>query len=187
MFDIWETKKTWDVEVTITIPCGVVDGMGDAVNVSSRFLRRGGAVTEEELASAVEEGTTRAFGSPTRCERPSNVTSAFSDRQDRFALLNRAKMTFEKSGMEKFVCAAVMRRGIESPRVTLGYSFERVVVVQPVALATVHVEPVKPLMHRQAQLPEERKVLPPFWQAVVGFCWHCWRGESLVAAAGFAL
>ena len=59
--------------------------------------------------------------------------------------------------------------------------------MQPVALATVHVEPVNPLIHRQAQLSEERKVLPPFWQAVVVFCWHVWRGVSLPAVVDFAL
>lgn len=158
-------------EVSTMIPCGIEEGSEETVEASSRFLlRRGGAVTDGEVSPLVAEGTTSAFASPIRCDRPSKVTRAFSDKQERLAVLNRAKMTVGKSGMEKFVCAAVIRRGIESPSVTLGYSFERVVVVQPVALATVHVEPVKPFMHRHAQLPEERNVLPPFWHAVVGSC-----------------
>lgn len=58
--------------------------------------------------------------------------------------------------------------------------------MQPVALATAQVEPVKPFMQMQAQFPLLRKVLPPFWQDVTGSVWHCWRGVR-VAAAGAAL
>lgn len=95
---------------------------------------------------------------------PSNVTSAFSETQDREAELKRARMTVLKRGIEKFVCAAAMRRGIESPRVTLVYvgSVEIVVVVHPEAPATEQVEPVKPLMQIQEQLPVESKEVPPF-------------------------
>jgi hypothetical protein len=54
------------------------------------------------------------------------------------------------------------------------------VVAQPVALAIVHVEPVKPLIHIHAQALTLRTELPPFWQAVSGSDWHCWRTESAV-------
>jgi hypothetical protein len=54
------------------------------------------------------------------------------------------------------------------------------VVVQPVALATVQVEPVKPLMHIHAQALTLRTELPPFWQAVSGLDWHCWSTERAV-------
>lgn len=71
-------------------------------------------------------------------------------------------MTVLKSGMEKFVCAAAMRRGIESPSVTFVSVGSMVVVVHPEAPATEHVEPVKPLMHIQEQVPVEIDEVPPF-------------------------
>jgi hypothetical protein len=73
-------------------------------------------------------------------------------------------MTVPKSGMEKFVCAAEMRRGMESPSVTFVYvgSVEIVVVVQPDDPATEQVEPVKPLMQIHEQLPVDNEDVPPF-------------------------
>lgn len=55
---------------------------------------------------------------PTRCELPSNVTSAFSLAQVRFAALKRARITLSKSGIEKFACAPDMRRTMAFPSVT---------------------------------------------------------------------
>lgn len=130
------------------------------LSLSSPLLLRGEGVM---VGDAPEEvGMTFAFEPPTRCASPSNVTSAFSLKQLRFAVLNLARTTVPKSGMEKFAIACSSKRGIASPSVTFVYSLDSVAVVQPVAEATVQVEPVKPLMHRQAQVPEERKVEPPF-------------------------
>lgn len=56
---------------------------------------------------------------PTGQSMPSNVTRAFSASQDIFAELKRARMMSEDRGMLKFVAAPEMRRGIDSPRVTL--------------------------------------------------------------------
>jgi hypothetical protein len=49
---------------------------------------------------------------------PSNVTSAFSLAQVRFAALKRARITLSKSGIEKFACAPDMRRTMAFPSVT---------------------------------------------------------------------
>jgi hypothetical protein len=98
---------------------------------------------------------------------PSNVTSAFSLAQVRFAALKRARITLSKSGMEKFACASAMRRGIAVPRVTLEYvPLGKLAVVQPVKFATVQVEPVKPFVQMQAHEPLSKIEVPPFWHAV---------------------
>jgi hypothetical protein len=49
-----------------------------------------------------------------------------------------------------------------SPSVTFAVPLERVVVVQPVDAATVHVAPVKPFVHIQAHDPLSMKEVPPF-------------------------
>jgi hypothetical protein len=72
-----------------------------------------GVVVELSLALAGEDAD------PTGQSMPSNVTSAFSASHDRFAALKRARMMSEERGMQKFVWAPEMRRGIDSPRVTL--------------------------------------------------------------------
>lgn len=60
-----------------------------------------------------------------------------------------------------------MRRGIESPSVTLVSAAEgKFIVMQPVKLAVVQVGPVKPFVQIQAQAPLSIIVEPPFWQAV---------------------
>jgi len=79
----------------------VVAAEGGAVVDSSRFIRN--AVAVDEVVSLVGEGTTISFAPPTRLERPSKVTSAFSDKQERLPELKRARMTVEKRGIEKFV------------------------------------------------------------------------------------
>ena len=108
-------------------------------------------------------GVTTSFPCPTRSERPSKVTRAFSETQERLAELKRARMLSPKRGIEKLVWAAEMRRGMDSPRVTFVYEEpERVVVVQPVALATAQVEPVKPLMQMQEQELVLKVEVPPF-------------------------
>lgn len=77
-------------------------------------------------------------------------------------------------GIEKLVSAAVMRRGSDSPSVTsVNCDPGRVVVVQPVAPLLVQVEPVKPLVHIQAQDPVTIKGAPPFWHDVDLSAWHC--------------
>jgi hypothetical protein len=121
-------------------------------------------VDDAAAESDVVDGRTISSAAPTRWECPSNVTSAFSLMQDKLAELKRARMTGVKRGIEKFACAASMRRGIESPRVTFVYSgsVDMVVVVHPLSPATEHVEPVKPLMHMHEQLPVERADVPPF-------------------------
>lgn len=53
-----------------------------------------------------------------RKSTPSKVTRAFSALHERFAELKRPRMMSEERGMEKFVLAAEMRRGMASPRVT---------------------------------------------------------------------
>lgn len=77
---------------------------------------------ELDVADATEEevvvGDTSSFASPTRSDKPSNVTSAFSDTQDKLAELKRARMTVSRSGIEKFVCASAINRGMASPNVT---------------------------------------------------------------------
>ena len=129
-----------------------------------RLLELGLDVPEKE--SDVEVGVTTSFGFPTREDRPSNVTSAFSLTQDRDAELKRAKMTVSKRGMEKFVCASAIKRGMASPNVTFVYDgeVERVVVVQPFPPDTLHVEPVKPLMQMQEQPLVDVAIseVPPF-------------------------
>lgn len=45
--------------------------------------------------------------------RPSKVTRAFSDTQERFAELKRAKTRLGSRGMLKFACASERRRGME--------------------------------------------------------------------------
>jgi hypothetical protein len=53
------------------------------------------------------------------------------------------------------------------PSVTFEYVPEgKVVVVQPVRFATVHVGPVKPLMQMQEHDPLSNIEVPPFWHAV---------------------
>lgn len=111
--------------------------------------------------------------SPEGRDSPLNVTSAFSDTQVRFAELKRASTTEEESGMLKLVCAAEIRRGMESPRVTSGVE-EMVAVVQPVVPLMVQVGPVKPFMHMQEQVPVEKTEVPPFWHAVLGSAAHRW-------------
>lgn len=54
-------------------------------------------------------------------------------------------------------------------------------MVQPDAPDTEQVEPVKPLMHIQEQLPVEREDVPPFWQAVEEFCEQAWRAVIVLA------
>jgi hypothetical protein len=131
---------------------------------------------------------TISFAAPSRVDAPSKVTSAFSDVQVRFALLKRAMMVLSERGMEKFAWASEMRREIESPSVTFVRSEEeRVVVVQPVALAVVHVAPVNPFVHIQAHDPESIMDVPPFLQAVAGLASHCWRAERVVVDAVFDL
>jgi len=107
-------------------------------------------------------GTTMAFASPTLFDEPLKVTRAFSETHEIFAALKRERMVVEESGMEKFVCAAWINRGIESPSVTLVRSLERVAVVQPIADAMVQVLPVKPFVQIHAHAPDVRSVVPPF-------------------------
>jgi hypothetical protein len=117
------------------------------------------------LVLEVDDGWTMLAAEPTRCDSPSNVTRAFSDTQDRLAELKRARMTVPEMGMEKFVWAAAMSRGIESPTVTFVYvsgPVDIVVVVHPDAPDTEHVEPVKPLMQMHEQAPVVRDDIPPF-------------------------
>jgi hypothetical protein len=138
-----------------TIRAPVAVGTSDIVLVtSSRFLRLG----------------TTAFAAPP------NVISAFSARQLRLAELKRARISFASSGMEKFPLASSSNLGTESPSVTFVIPPSSVVVVQPVDPATLHVEPVKPLMQRQAQFPEFKKAEPPFWHEVAGSAAHIWSG-----------
>jgi hypothetical protein len=116
----------------------------------------------------VEASSAMAVSSllPTRSALPSNVTRAFSLVQVRFAALKRARITLSKSGMEKFACASVINRGMALPSVTLEYPGEKLVIVQPVKLATVQVGPVKPFVQMHAQAPLSNIEVPPFWHAV---------------------
>jgi len=115
------------------------------------------------VAEVAEVSRAASAADPTRCELPSNVTSAFSLAQVRFAALKRARITLSKSGMEKFACAPEMRRTMALPSVTFEYGPEgKVVVVQPVRFATVHVGPVKPLMQMQEHDPLSNIEVPPF-------------------------
>jgi hypothetical protein len=132
----------------------------------------------------VEVGVTTSFAWLTLCEWPSNVTRAFSDAQERLALFNRASMVFSERGIEKLVDAEEMRRGMESPSVTLfNEEPERVVVVHPVAPVMEQVDPVKPLVHMHAHDPLSISDDPPFWQAVVELASHCWTADKVVEAA----
>jgi hypothetical protein len=141
------------VDVSTTKP-PVALGISDTVLVApSLFLRLGAAA----LAA------------------PPNVTSAFSARQLRLAALKRARISFASSGTEKFPLAPSSSLGTELPKVAFVKPPSSVVVAQPVAPATLHVEPVNPLMQRQAQFPEFRKAEPPFWHDVAGSAAHFWR------------
>lgn len=120
-----------------------------------------------------------SFAFPCRVLEPSNVTSAFSLAQVKFALLKRATIVDSERGMEKFVCASAMRRVILSPTVTFK-RLESVAVVQPVALAVVHVEPVKPFVQIHAQEPLSITLVPPFLHAVLALTSHCWTAETVV-------
>lgn len=67
------------------------------------------------------------------------------------------------------------------PRVTLvKVESGRVVVMQPVKLATVQVEPVKPFVQMQAQAPLSIIEVPPFWQAVEVVDSQVWTAETVV-------
>jgi hypothetical protein len=114
------------------------------------------------LSLLAAEETTSSLAFPFLSSEPSNVTSEFSDAQLRLAVLKRARMVFPVNGMEKLDCASAISRGMESPSVTFAVPLESVVVVQPVDAATVHVAPVKPFVHIQAQDPLSRKEVPPF-------------------------
>lgn len=100
----------------------VTDAAGADVVSSPSSLRTFASAVDDgrREISKVAEGTTTALAAPMRRDRPSNVTRAFSERQDRFAALKRARITVEKSGIEKLDCADWIRRGMESPNVTLG-------------------------------------------------------------------
>lgn len=50
-----------------------------------------------------EVTVTTSFAAPWRVDAPSKVTSAFSEAQVKFALLNRAMMVLSERGMEKLV------------------------------------------------------------------------------------
>jgi hypothetical protein len=91
---------------------------------------------------------------------------------------------FSERGIEKLVDAEEMRRGMESPSVTLfSEDPERVVVVHPVAPVIEQVDPVKPLVHIHAHDPLSINDDPPFWQAVVELASHCWIADKVVEAA----
>jgi hypothetical protein len=113
---------------------------------------------------------------------PSKVTRAFSASQERFAELNRARMISDDKGTLKFALAPEIRRGMDSPRVTLLYTvpFELVILVRvhPLELATVHVDPVKPFAQMQEQALEEMMLVPPLAQGVV--CWHWASWDAVV-------
>ncbi len=127
-----------------------------------------GVGVELPLALAGEEAE------PIGLSMPLKVTRAFSASQDKFAELKRARMISDDKGMLKFDLEPAIRRGIDSPRVTFLYTvpLESVmeVVVQPLELATVQVEPVKPFAQMQEQASEERMLVPPLAQGVV--CWQ---------------
>jgi hypothetical protein len=74
--------------------------------------------TEVDVVAEAEVARTVSAANPTRCELPSNVTSAFSLAQVRFAALKRANITLSKRGMEKLACAPEIRRTMAFPSVT---------------------------------------------------------------------
>jgi hypothetical protein len=102
-----------------------------------------------------------------------NVTSAFSETQDRLPELRRPRTMLGTIGMLKFDSAPERRRGMEYPRVASDRP-SMDVEVQPVVPPTLQVEPVKPLMHMQEQLPPAMIDEPPFLHSVLESDWHCW-------------
>lgn len=133
-------------------------------------------------------GVTASDPLPIRSDRPSNVTSAFSEAQDRLAELKRAMTILSERGIEKLDKAPVIIRDIESPIVTfVSPEFVKVVVEQPTDEAVVHVEPVKPFVHIHAQEPLSIKELPPFWQAVEAPASHCWIWDNVDAVLALGL
>jgi hypothetical protein len=94
--------------------------------------------------------------------------------QESELVLKRATMVTASKGMEKFVCAPLMSLVIASPSVTFPVTPETVVVEHPVALALVHVEPVKPFVQIHAQEPLSKMLVPPFLHDVVDEASHCW-------------
>lgn len=104
---------------------------------------------------------------PVRVERPSNVTSEFCAMHDRLSVLNFARISVPSRGTVKFVWDCCNSRGTAWPRVTLlklvEVEFpERLVVVQPVAPATVQVCPVNPFIQMQEQTFCDTTLVPPF-------------------------
>lgn len=115
------------------------------------------------------------------------MTRAFSEAQLRLAALKRAKIVVGDRGMEKFACDECIKRGIDSPRVTLdkvSSVLSMSVVVQPVAPAMLQAAPVKPFMHIHEQLWLSTTLWPPFSQG--SLCWHEARVD-IRCDAGFGL
>lgn len=110
---------------------------------------------------SVATGVTISFAFPLRVDKPSKVTRAFSDPQERFAVLKRAIRVSAVSGTEKLAAAVDIRRGMESPIVTLE-RLPSVVVVHPVAPTTLQVVPVNPFVHTHAHDPLSIRLKPPF-------------------------
>jgi len=98
---------------------------------------------------------------------PENVTSEFSIVQLEPLVLKLARIDVELNGMEKFVCAASIRRGRASPNVAFAVLVPsvRAVVVHPTAVLFVHVEPVNPFTQIQALPPFCTTATPPFSHA----------------------
>lgn len=139
------------------------------VAISSRFSL---AATDEDVA--LFAGYASVCALPSRVAKPSKVTRAFSEEQDKSAALNRARMFSAARGIEKFVRASDIRRGIADPKVTLFSALledadTKLVVVQPSAPAVVHLEPVKPLVHRHEQTPEMTTAVPPLLQVMLAW------------------
>lgn len=108
-----------------------------------------------------------------RDDEPSNVTSAFSATQERFAELNLDRIVVADSGREKFVWPSWMRRGIDCPSVTLlkvPSEEARSVVVQPWELDVVQSFPVNPLVQIHEHTPSVTTFVPPFEQ--VNWVWQ---------------
>lgn len=143
---------------------------------------------ETEIVVVTVVGETASFAFPPRVERPSKVTRAFSETQERLAELKRAMILLALSGIEKLVEEPEISREIESPRVTfVRLASVKEAVVQPVEEASVHVDPVNPLVQIQAQELLSRTEVPPFWQAVEGSAVHFSTSDKVVPVAVLAL
>lgn len=146
--------------------------------------------TETKKAARTAASSAKPPAAPVRMERPSKVTREFWAMHERLPVLNRARIAVPERGIEKLARPSAMRRGMACPSVTLVMLSDssmvmRFVVVQPVAPATVQVDPVNPFVQMQEHTPRAMTLVPSLEQ---GSCaWHSTSACSVEAPLPFLL